>query len=94
MTVLRIKHKVRDYDSWKTVFDDFVETRKKGGEKSYRVCHTENDPNDLELTFEWDNVENARSFFKSPELKNAMEEAGVIEDPEIHFLKELDQGKL
>jgi quinol monooxygenase YgiN len=94
MTVLRIKHKVRDYDSWKTVFDDFRETRKKGGEKSYRICHTENDPNELDVIFEWDNVENARSFVNSPELKNAMEKAGVVEDPEISFLKEVDQGTL
>ncbi len=94
MTVLRIKHKVRDYDSWKTVFDDFRETRKKGGEKSYRICHTENDPNELDVIFEWDNLENARSFVKSPELKNAMEKAGIMEAPEISFLKEVDQGTL
>jgi len=94
MTFLRIKHKVRDYDSWKTVFDDFVETRKKGGEKSYWICQANNDPNDLDVTFEWDNEENARTFFKSSELKNAMEKAGVIENPEIHFLTELDRGTL
>ncbi|UCE65298.1 MAG: hypothetical protein JSU85_10530 [Candidatus Zixiibacteriota bacterium] len=94
MTVLRIKHKVRDYDTWKTVFDDFRETRKKGGEKSYRICHTENDPNELDVIFEWDNADNARTFFKSPELKSAMEKAGVIENPEIHFLTELERGTL
>ena len=94
MTVLRIKHKVRDYDAWKTVFDDFSETRKQGGEKSYRICQTENDPNELDVIFEWDNVENARSFVKSPELKKAMEKAGVMEAPEISFLKEVDQGTL
>jgi hypothetical protein len=94
MTFLRIKHKVRDYDSWKTVFDDFRETRKKGGEKSYWICQADNDPNDLDVTFEWDNEENARTFFKSPELKSTMEKAGVTENPEISFLKEVDKGTL
>jgi hypothetical protein len=94
MTFLRIKHKVRDYGAWKTEFDNFVETRKKGGEKSYWICQADNDPNNLDVTFEWDNVENARNFVKSPELKSAMEKAGVIETPEISFLTEVDKGAL
>jgi len=94
MTVLRVKHRVRDYDSWKTAFDNFSETRRKGGEKSYRICHFENEPNNLDLTFEWDSEEKARSFFKSTELKETMEKAGVTEAPEIFFLTEVDKGKL
>jgi hypothetical protein len=94
MTFLRIKHKVRDYGTWKEAFDGFVETRKKGGEKSYWICQADNDPNNLDVTFEWDNEENARNFVKSPELKSAMEKAGVAEEPQVSFLKEVDKGKL
>ena len=94
MPTLRVKHKVKDYDSWKTVFDNFRDTRKKGGEKSYQIWRTESDPNDLDLQFEWDTEDNARTFFKSKELKETMEKAGVTEEPEIRFLQEADKGTL
>ena len=76
------------------MFDSFRDTRKKGGEKSYHIWRTESDPNDLDLQFEWDTEENARTFFKSPELKSTMEKAGVTTEPEIRFLQEADKGTL
>ena len=94
MTFVSVKHKVRDYKAWKSVFDNFGETRKSAGEKSFQICHEEDNPNDLNLMFEWDNDENARSFMTSSELKNTMQKAGVLEHPQIHFLKEVDSGEL
>lgn len=89
-----VKHKVKDYAVWKDAFDGFREMRRKGGEKAWQVLHPESDPNSLLLVFEWDSLDNARKFMKSPELKTAMEKGGVSEAPEIHFLKELTRGTL
>lgn len=94
MTYLTVQHKVRDYNSWKKTFDNFRETRRSGGEKSYHILHTEDDPNNLYLVFEWDNPEKARSFFKSPELKDAMQKAGVVDKPQINYFTHLDEGQL
>ena len=94
MAHLFIKHKVADYAAWKKIFDEFVETRRAGGEKSYQILHPENEPNNLYLMFEWDNIANAQNFMQSPELKNAMLNAGVTEEPQISFLNELDKGIL
>ena len=44
--------------------------------------------------FEWDSIANAQNFMKSPELKSAMQNAGVSEEPQISFLNELDKGIL
>jgi hypothetical protein len=88
MAHLFIKHKVKDYPAWKKVFDGFIENRKAGGEKSYQILHPDNDPNNLLAIFEWDSLENARQFAGSSGLKNAMSNAGVIEQPEIYFLEE------
>lgn len=88
MAHLLIKHKVKDYPAWKKVFDGFIETRKAGGEKSYQILHPDNEPNNLFAIFEWDSLENARQFASSSELKNAMGNAGVIEQPEVYFLEE------
>jgi hypothetical protein len=81
MTQLLIKHKVKDYPSWKKVFDGFIETRRASGEKSYKIMHPENDGNDLLAIFEWDNLENAKKFVGSSELKQTMSNAGVIGQP-------------
>ena len=94
MQTIRVKHKVEDYDTWKNVFDNFHDTRKKGGEKSFQIWRTQSDPNDLDLQFEWDTAENARTFFKSQELKSTMKKAGVSEEPEIRFLTHADKGTL
>lgn len=92
MTHLIIKHKVRDYTAWKNEFDNFADFRKTSGEKSYRILRPSEDPNDLTLLFEWDNDQNARTFFGSQELKSAMQRAGVAEEPRIQFLNEIDKG--
>ena len=94
MAQLFVKHKVKDYSAWKNVFDGFIETRKASGEKKYRIFHPDNDPNSLFAIFEWDNLENAHKFAGSTELKDAMQNAGVIEQPEVYFLEEYASGNV
>lgn len=94
MTHVMIKHKVQDYKEWKVVFDNFAEVRKSSGEKSYRILHPSDNPNDLTLLFEWDNQKNAEKFLASTELKSTMERAGVVEEPNIQFLNEVTKGSL
>ena len=94
MAQLLIKHKVKDYPSWKKVFDGFIETRRAGGEKSYQIMHPENDGNELLAFFEWDNLENAKKFAGSSELKEAMGNAGVVGQPEVYFLEEYTNGNV
>ena len=89
-----VRHRVDDYPKWKEAFDNFVETRKSFGEKSYQVLQHDEDTNNLYLMFGWDNKENAQKFFESSELKSTMQKAGVAEVPEIHFLNETDRGSL
>ena len=94
MAHLLIKHKVKDYPSWKKVFDGFIETRRAGGEKTYQILHPDNEPNTLLALFEWDNLEHAKKFADSSELKNAMGNAGVTDHPEVYFLEEYTKGKV
>ena len=89
-----VNHKVRDYKEWKKVFDGFIDNRRSGGEKSFRIFHPANDANNLTLLFEWDNRANAEKFMSSPNLKTAMERGGVLEEPTIQFLDQVAQGNL
>jgi quinol monooxygenase YgiN len=94
MTHVLIRHKVSSYEDWKKVFDNFADTRKASGELTYHVLQKDEDKDNLYVMFEWDGEDKARAFLKSPELKEAMQKAGVAEAPEIHFLNEADKGSL
>ena len=94
MAHLLIRHKVKDYPAWKKVFDGVIDTRRAGGEKSYQILHTDNDSNNLVALFEWDNLENAKRFANSSELKEAMGNAGVVDHPDIYFLEEYTEGRV
>lgn len=66
--------------------------RKRNGKKSYQILRPENDANGVVALLEWDNLDNARKYATSPELKEAMAQAGVIGKPDIMFLEEAARG--
>lgn len=76
--VLTVRHKVEDYTRFKSTFDSGIAIRKAGGEKSYQIFRTVDDPNDLVLLFEWDNLDNFQKYSQSEELREAQQQAGVI----------------
>ena len=88
MAYMFVRHSVKDFEAWKSVFDSVGDLRERNGEKSYQILREDNGSNDLFLLFEWDNLDNARKYAASPELKAAMERAGVTGPPDISFLEE------
>ena len=76
-----VTHPVKDFDAWKTVFDQFEDSRKEGGELSAVVLRHSDDPNMVTVLSTWDTVETAQAFFASVDLKEAMQEAGVTAPP-------------
>ena len=92
MAYMFVQHSVKDYEAWKSVFDSVSDLRRRNGEKSYQILRQENGSTNLVALFEWDNLDNARKYASSPELKAAMERAGVTSKPEIMFLEEAVRG--
>lgn len=88
MASILIQHKVNDYAAWKKVFDSVAEMRTAGGELSAQVFQDASDPNNLTVLNKWNSMENAQKFVHSPELRAAMEKAGVAGAPTIVFLNE------
>ena len=88
MVHLHVQHKVEDYGKWKAVFDAQAPARKAaGGTGTEYILRNADNPNELVVVLEWDNLDNARQFSQSPELKEAMQNAGVTGMPEILFLE-------
>jgi heme-degrading monooxygenase HmoA len=94
MAFMLVKHSVQDYEAWKSVFDSVSDLRRRNGEKSYQILRPENGSKEVVALFEWDNLNNARKYAASAELKEAMQRAGVVGKPEISFLEQAAQGQM
>jgi len=88
MASMLIQHKVEDFVSWKKVFDSSIDLRTSKGEVSAQIFRDVSDPNMLTVINKWNSLENAQKFAHSPELKAAMEKAGVVGQPAISFVNE------
>ena len=90
MPYLLIRHKVKDYERWKRHFDEHAATRKASGSKKGRLYRNATNPNEVIALFEWDDLALARRFAQSENLRAVMQEAGVIEQPEIYVLDDVE----
>jgi heme-degrading monooxygenase HmoA len=88
MPYILVRHKVKDYDEWRPKFDNH-EARKAGGSKGGRMFRTADDPNQMVVLMEWDNLDSAMAFAQSEDLREAMEKAGIIDQPDVYFLEEI-----
>lgn len=91
MPAMLIRHKVADYGAWKPVFDEYKLMRRANGSQGGRIFRCADDPNEVVILLEWDDLERARLFVDSDDLREAMDRAGVTGRPDIWFLAECDR---
>jgi hypothetical protein len=84
-----ISHEVKDYDAWKKGFEADAVNREKAGFKVTAVYRLASNPNIIVGLMEAPNAEAAQKFLGNPELKAAMEKAGVISAPDIKILNKV-----
>jgi quinol monooxygenase YgiN len=89
MVHVLVRHKVSDYNRWKQAFDSHLNTRKHGGETGFRIFHTVDDPREVVLFLDWENIEQARKFMNSDELRKAMQLAGVEGAPDVQYIEDV-----
>ena len=78
-----VHHEVTDYATWRKVYNDFDATRRKLGVTAQAVYQSVDNPNDVTVTHDFASAAKAKAFAASPELKAAMEKAGVKGVPQI-----------
>ena len=88
MPMLIIRHKVGEFGKWKQAYDAHADTRAANGVISGRVTRSADDPSQLVLLFEIADIAKAKAFIASPDLKSAMEAAGVIDKPDFYYLND------
>ncbi len=90
MWYLLVQHTVEDYNKWKAVFDVHEADRKAAGSKGGIVLRNADNPNQITILLKWDNLQNARAFAGSDDLREIMQRAGVTGPPNVYFLEETD----
>jgi len=81
-----ITHEVSDYDTWKEKFDADKGRRDEAGLTLSGLGTDSENGNLVTIVFSTNDLETAREMTSSPNLKEVMEEAGVISEPIIKFL--------
>ena len=82
-TYVIVTHPVKDFDTWKSVFDKFESVRKEGGEQSAVVLRHADDPNMVTVVNTWNSIDEFQACFGQEELKAGMAEAGVAGPPTV-----------
>ena len=82
-----IHHEVTDYSAWRKVYDAFAGTQRKLGVTRKAVYQSVENPNDVTVTHDFKTKEKAKAFMSAPEVKSAMDKAGVKGTPQIWITK-------
>jgi len=73
--------KVKDWETWKKVFDENKQARIDGGLIDRGVGHAIDDNHKVSIVFAVTDMQKAKAFLQSPDLKDKMEKAGVEGKP-------------
>ena len=82
-----IRHKVADFAKWNRVYDAHLSARQSAGLKEEHLFRNADDPNEVLLLFSVEDIDKAKAFTVSDDLRQAMEKAGVSDKPDFYFLK-------
>jgi hypothetical protein len=88
MIRLFIKFTVRDYDAFRTVFDEHATERADVGVLGSTVHRTVKNPNEVTVCHDFATLEAAKTFERDARLRDAMVHAGVTHAP-LMWLAEL-----
>ncbi len=72
MAYVLIEHLVEDYETFQKVYLDDAERRARCGSLGGTVFRSVEQPNDIVIVLEWDDLDRAREWAGSPELREAM----------------------
>ena len=80
-----VRHKVADFDKWLASYESRDSLRLANGIHSYVIGRGVTDPNMILVATKVDDIEKAKAFGKSADLKQAMQKGGVTGKPDIRL---------
>ena len=81
-----VSHSVADFDTWKAGFDAHERARRDAGIVAHHLNRSRDDPNSVSVYMAISDLDRAKAFFSSADLKSAMEDVGVTGPPEFTWM--------
>ncbi len=88
MTSILIQVKVQDYSKWRAVYEENVSNRASNGMGAGKVYRSADDTNSIAIFIDVTDMEKARAYADSDELKQTQMKGGVIPPPTVTWLNE------
>jgi quinol monooxygenase YgiN len=89
MVKLLMSLEVSDFAKWKISFDAYEGARKSAGLKRIEIFRGAEKPNTIVLLGEWEDLEKARKFYASPELRALQAKSGLVGKPTTYTLQSI-----
>lgn len=87
MRYLLVRHKVRDFASWKNAYAAHKAKRDEAGLRETHLLRNADDPSEVVILFETTDDAKARAFVDDSDLAAVMKDAGVTDQPDLYFLE-------
>jgi len=88
MIHVMVRQNVKDFDAWKKAFDEHGSDRKMASSKGGQVFRALDDPNNVFVLLEFDDLDKANKFMNSDGLKEARKNGGVVGKPDVYLMDE------
>ena len=88
MATVAVRHRVENYEAWRTVYEEHGAVRKQLGCTGDLVLRDQTDPNEVLVITHWPTLDDAHAFTSDPALPDAMKRAGVSGPPRIEVYEE------
>lgn len=79
---------MRDFSEWKRGYDNHFVKRNEAGLSEKHLLRSVLDSNEVVLLFEAKDLDRAKAFVDSAELRETMQKLGVLDKPDIYFLND------
>jgi hypothetical protein len=83
--ILTVLHECTDFNRWKPVYEADAPNRRAAGLSDLLMLRNADNPNLIALVMRVGDHAKAQTMLASPQLRDAMQKAGVIGKPETHF---------
>jgi len=90
MPAIIVRHKVKDFAAWKPFFQAHESKRAAAGLTNPRLFRSADDPSEVVILLDAADLDAAKAFAGSAELRSEMAAAGVVDKPDVYFLNTAD----
>ncbi len=81
-----VRSRVADFDTWLAAFDTHEDARRAAGILGHHINRAEDDPNDVSIYLALSDLDKAKDFSASDDLRQRMQASGVISVPELTYM--------